>query len=46
MPTLFERIISGELPADIVYRDERVIAFRDGRIVGDAPASKDNGVHA
>lgn len=29
MPTLFERIISGELPADIVYRDERVIAFRD-----------------
>jgi histidine triad (HIT) family protein len=29
MPTLFERIISGELPAKIVYRDERVIAFRD-----------------
>ena len=29
MPTLFERIVSGELPADIVYRDERVTAFRD-----------------
>lgn len=29
MPTVFERIISGELPADIVYRDERVTAFRD-----------------
>ena len=29
MPTLFERIIQGELPANIVYRDERVIAFRD-----------------
>ncbi len=31
MPTLFERIISGELPAKIVYRDDRVIAFRDIR---------------
>jgi len=29
MPTLFERIIAGELPAAIVYRDERVTAFRD-----------------
>ena len=29
MATLFERIIAGELPADVVYRDERVIAFRD-----------------
>jgi histidine triad (HIT) family protein len=29
MPTLFERIISGELPANIVYKDERVTAFRD-----------------
>jgi histidine triad (HIT) family protein len=29
MPTLFERIIQGELPATIVYRDERVVAFRD-----------------
>jgi len=31
MPTLFERIIAGELPAAIVHRDERVIAFRDIR---------------
>lgn len=31
MPTLFERIISGELPAKIVHRDERVTAFRDIR---------------
>lgn len=31
MPTLFERIISGEVPAKIVYQDERVIAFRDIR---------------
>lgn len=31
MPTLFERIISGELPAKIVYKDERVTAFRDIR---------------
>jgi histidine triad (HIT) family protein len=29
MPTLFERIISGELPATIVFRDDRVTAFRD-----------------
>ena len=29
MPTLFERIIAGELPADIVYRDTQVTAFRD-----------------
>jgi histidine triad (HIT) family protein len=29
MPTLFERIVSGELPATIVHRDERVTAFRD-----------------
>jgi histidine triad (HIT) family protein len=29
VPTLFERIISGEVPATILYRDERVIAFRD-----------------
>ncbi|MCB1749635.1 MAG: histidine triad nucleotide-binding protein [Gammaproteobacteria bacterium] len=28
-PTLFERIIAREIPADIVYEDERVIAFRD-----------------
>ena len=31
MPTLFERIISGELPANILYKDERVTAFRDIR---------------
>ena len=31
MPTLFERIISGELPADVVYRDPQVTAFRDIR---------------
>jgi len=31
MPTLFEKIIAGELPADFVYRDERVVAFRDIR---------------
>jgi histidine triad (HIT) family protein len=29
MPTLFERIIAGQLPATIVYQDERVTAFRD-----------------
>ncbi len=29
MPTIFERIIAGELPADVVFRDERLIAFRD-----------------
>lgn len=29
MTTLFERIIAGEIPASIVYRDERVTAFRD-----------------
>lgn len=31
MPTLFERIVSGELPAKIVHRDDRVTAFRDIR---------------
>jgi histidine triad (HIT) family protein len=31
MPTLFEKIIAGEVPAKIVYQDERVIAFRDIR---------------
>ena len=31
MPTLFEKINSGELPANIVYRDDRVIAFLDIR---------------
>ncbi len=31
MPTLFEKIISGELPGDIVHRDDRITAFRDIR---------------
>jgi histidine triad (HIT) family protein len=31
MPTLFEKIIAGELPASIVYRDSLVIAFLDIR---------------
>ena len=29
MPTLFERIVAGELPADILYRDDDITAFRD-----------------
>lgn len=29
MPTLFERIIGGELPANFVFKDDRVVAFRD-----------------
>ncbi len=29
MPTIFERIMAGEIPADIVYQDEHVVAFRD-----------------
>jgi histidine triad (HIT) family protein len=29
MTTIFEKIIAGEIPADIVHRDERVTAFRD-----------------
>jgi histidine triad (HIT) family protein len=28
-PTIFERIIAREIPADIVYEDERIVAFRD-----------------
>jgi histidine triad (HIT) family protein len=31
MPTLFEKIIAGELPANIIYRDARVVAFLDIR---------------
>jgi histidine triad (HIT) family protein len=27
--TVFSKIIAGQLPADIVYEDERVLAFRD-----------------
>jgi histidine triad (HIT) family protein len=29
MPSLFSKIIDGEIPADIVYRDEQCTAFRD-----------------
>ncbi len=29
MPTLFEKIIAREIPADIVYEDELCLAFRD-----------------
>lgn len=29
MPTLFTQIINRELPADIVYEDDHVVAFRD-----------------
>lgn len=28
-PTIFHRIIAHELPADIVYEDDQVIAFKD-----------------
>lgn len=28
-PTLFEKIVNGEIPADVVYQDEVVTAFRD-----------------
>lgn len=31
MPTLFEKIIAGELPATVVFKDTRVIAFQDIR---------------
>jgi histidine triad (HIT) family protein len=29
MPTLFTKIINREIPGDIVYEDEHVVAFRD-----------------
>lgn len=29
--TLFERIIAGEIPADVVYQDDSTFAFRDIR---------------
>ncbi len=29
MPTLFEKIVAREIPATIVFQDERVTAFRD-----------------
>ncbi|MGC1386908.1 MAG: histidine triad nucleotide-binding protein [Steroidobacteraceae bacterium] len=31
MPTLFEKIIAGELPATVIFRDSQVIAFLDIR---------------
>ena len=29
MSTIFSKIVAGEHPADVVYRDDRVTAFRD-----------------
>ena len=29
MSTIFAKIIAGELPADVVYEDDRALAFRD-----------------
>jgi histidine triad (HIT) family protein len=29
MPTIFSKIIDGQIPADIVYKDEQATAFRD-----------------
>ena len=29
MPTIFSKIIAREIPAEIVYQDERVTAFKD-----------------
>lgn len=29
MTTIFTKIINGEIPGDIVYRDDKVVAFRD-----------------
>lgn len=29
MPTIFSKIIAGEIPADIVYKDDQVTAFKD-----------------
>jgi histidine triad (HIT) family protein len=29
MPTIFEKIVAGEIPATLVHQDERVTAFRD-----------------
>lgn len=28
-PTIFNKLIDGEIPADIVYQDEKVFAFKD-----------------
>ncbi|MEM7811770.1 MAG: histidine triad nucleotide-binding protein [Planctomycetota bacterium] len=29
MPTLFEKLIAGEIPADFVHEDEHCVAFKD-----------------
>jgi histidine triad (HIT) family protein len=29
MPTIFSKIIDRDIPADIIYEDEHVVAFRD-----------------
>ncbi len=29
MSTIFSKIIAGELPADVVYEDDKALAFRD-----------------
>lgn len=29
MPTLFEKICAGEIPADIIHQDEHCVCFRD-----------------
>lgn len=29
MPTIFSKIVNREIPADIVYQDDRVTAFKD-----------------
>ena len=29
MPTIFTKIINREIPADIVYEDDKALAFRD-----------------
>ncbi len=29
MPNIFAKIVSGEIPADVVYKDDQVTAFRD-----------------
>jgi histidine triad (HIT) family protein len=31
MATIFEKIIAGEIEADMVYRDDEIVAFRDIR---------------
>lgn len=31
MGTVFEKIIAGDIPADVVYRDDQIVAFRDIR---------------